>query len=186
MTSNLNGVFIFLNKGFHIVPIASVQHFSCPYLITVISLSNDSLIFLSRNLYLMERIWQCTQSKWPWHSFVCSVALEDDQLHLILSCWCSIDDLLMIFFFVSPLYTDPHEHFNTYTPGQLFGINLSLFSHKIVFKLGSVWNATLDFLFDFGSNFWYPRRSNCLLFVSVDIIIVVDTCFLFKVINYLL
>ena len=128
----------------HKVPIASVQHFSCPYLITVISLSNDSLIFLSRNLYLMERIWQCTQSKWPWHSFVCSVALEDDQLHLILSCWCSIDDLLMIFFFVSPLYTDPHEHFNTYTPGQLFGINLPLFSHKIVFKLGSVWNATLD------------------------------------------
>ena len=30
--------------------------------------------------------------------------------------WCSID-LLMIFFFVSPLYTDPHEHFNSYTPG---------------------------------------------------------------------
>ena len=30
--------------------------------------------------------------------------------------WCSID-LLMIFFFVSPLYTDPHEHFNSYTLG---------------------------------------------------------------------
>ena len=91
----------------------------------------------------MERVLGCNQSKWPWHSFVCSVAPEDDQLPLMLSCWCSID-LLMIFFFVSPLYTDPHEHFNSYTPGELFGINLSLFLHKIFFKLGPVWNATLN------------------------------------------
>ena len=52
----------------------------------------------------MERVLGCNQSKWPWHSFVCSVAPEDDQLPLMLSCWCSVD-LLMIFFFVSPLYT---------------------------------------------------------------------------------
>ena len=65
------------------------------------------------------------------------VAPEDDQLPLMFFCWWSID-LLMIFFFVSPLYTDPHEHFNSYTPGKLFGINLSLFLHKIFFKLGPV------------------------------------------------
>ena len=34
----------------------------------------------------------------------------------VLFCWCSID-LPMIFFFDSPLYTDPHEHFNSYFPG---------------------------------------------------------------------
>ena len=50
------------------------------------------------------------------HILLCSVAPEDDQLPLMLSCWCSID-LLMIFFFVSPLYTDLHKHFNSYTPG---------------------------------------------------------------------
>ena len=32
-----------------------------------------------------------------------------------LSFWCSID-LLMTFFFVSPLHTNSHEHFNLYTP----------------------------------------------------------------------
>ena len=38
---------------------------------------------------------------------------EYDQLYLMLSCWCSID-LVMIFSFVSPLYNDPHEHSNLY------------------------------------------------------------------------
>ena len=47
---------------------------------------------------------------------LCLVAPEDDQLLLMLSCWCSID-VLMIFSVVSPLYTEPHEHFNSYTPG---------------------------------------------------------------------
>ena len=46
---------------------------------------------------------------------MCSVAPEDDQLPLVLSCWCSIDSL-MIFVFLSPLYTDPHEGFNSHTP----------------------------------------------------------------------
>ena len=64
----------------------------------------------------MQRVLRCNQSKCPWHSFVCSVAPEDDQLPLMLSSRCSID-LLMIFFFVSPLYTDPHEHFNWYQQG---------------------------------------------------------------------
>ena len=45
----------------------------------------------------------------------------------------------------------------------------------------------LHFFFDFWSDFWYPRKGNCLLFVSVGINIIVDTtCFLFKVINHLL
>ena len=77
------------------------------------------------------------------HILLCSVAPEDDQLPLMLSCWWSID-LLIIFFFISWLYTDPHEHFNLYTPGELFGINLSLFSYKIFLKLGPVWNAILN------------------------------------------
>ena len=59
------------------------------------------------------------------------------QLPFMVSCCFSID-LLVILFFVSPLYTDPHEHFNSYTPGQLFGINLPLFLHQIFFKLGPV------------------------------------------------
>ena len=58
-------------------------------------------------------------------------APEDDQLRLMLSCWCSFD-LLMIFFFASPLYTDTHEHFDSYTPETLFGINLSLFYINIL------------------------------------------------------
>ena len=77
----------------------------------------------------MERVLKRNQSKCPWHSFMCSVAPENDQLPLMLSCWCSID-VLMIFFFVSSLYTDPHEHFNSNIPGQLFDINLSLFYIK--------------------------------------------------------
>ena len=49
---------------------------------------------------------------------MCLVAPEDAQLPLILSCWCSID-LVINFFLVSPLYADPHEHFNSYAPGYL-------------------------------------------------------------------
>ena len=95
----------------------------------------------------MDRVLLCNQSKSPWHSFVCSVAPEDDELPLMLSYLCSID-LLMISF-VSPLYTDPHEHFTSNTPGQLF-----------------------YFFFDFWFNFWYPRNGNCLFFVSVFVIII--------------
>ena len=59
------------------------------------------------------------------------------------------------------------------------------------FKLGPVWNATLNpnfcisFLI-FGPIFGYPRKGNCLFFLSVVVIIVGTTCFLFKFINYLL
>ena len=56
-----------------------------------------------------------------------------NQLPLMLSCWFSTD-LLMILFFVSPLYTGPYERFNSYTPGQLFGINLLVFLHQIFFN----------------------------------------------------
>ena len=109
-------VFIFLSRGFHAFVLTKfalslLSTLSCPYL-KLISISNDSLTFQSKYLFFMERVWGVTIQIGsgislciPWHSG-CS---RDDQLHLILSCWCSID-LLMIFFFVSPLYTDPHEH----------------------------------------------------------------------------
>ena len=76
--------------------------------------------------------------------------------------------------------------------GSYLVLTLSLFLHKIFFKLGLVWNATLNpnfcfCFFYFRSDFWYQRKDNCVLFVSVVIIIVVETTrFLFKVINYLL
>ena len=93
----------------------------------------------------------------------------------------------MIFFFVSPLYTVPHEDFNLYTPGWLYGINLSLFLHKILFTLSSTRNVTLhlnfcDSFFIFGPIFGIQAKV-IVFFFSVAIIIVVDTtCFLFKVI----
>ena len=131
------------------------------------------------------------QSKWPWHSFICSVAPEDDQLPLTLSYWCSIC-VLMIFFFVSPLYTDPHDHFNLYTPGWLFGIDLSLFLHKIFFILGSFWNPTLNpdfgisFLI-FGPIFGIHRKVIvCFLSVLSLLLLLLLRVFFFKVINYLL
>ena len=130
----------------------------------------------------MGRVSGYNQSKWPWHSFVCSVAPEDDQLPLMLSCWCSID-LLIILFFVLPLYTDLHEHFNSYTPGQLFGINLSLFLKR--YSKSKLWY----FFFEFQSVFWYSSKGNYLFFVSVVFIIIIVvriTCFLFKAINHLL
>ena len=58
---------------------------------------------------------------------------------LLVLYWCTNDFLLF-----SQLHTDPHEHFNSYAPRWLFGIKLSLFLHKIFFKLGPAWNATLN------------------------------------------
>ena len=113
-------VFIFWNRGFHAFVLTkfplSVQHF-------ILSIPDYRHInfqwfphFPIIIPIFMERVLGCNQSKCPWHSFVCSVAPEDDHLLLMLSCWCSVD-LLIIFFFASPLYTDPHEYFNLYTPG---------------------------------------------------------------------
>ena len=79
-----------------------------------------------------------------------SVAPEDDQLPLMLSCWCSID-LLMIFFFFTIIYR----------PGWTFwfGINLFLFLHKIKTRLKHYSKSKLLYLFfDFWSDFWYPRK----------------------------
>ena len=117
----------------------------CPYLATTISISNDSLTFPSQYLFFIERVLGFNQSKWPWRSFVCSIA-----------CWCSID-LLIIYLFVSPLYNGPHEHFNSYTPGSYLVLTYLCF-----------WNATLNpnflfYFFDFWSDFWYSREGNCLL-----------------------
>ena len=94
-----------------------------------------------------------------------------------------------IFFIVSQLYTDLHEHFNSYILGELFGINLSLFLHKILFKLGPVWYATLNpnfcisFLI-FGPIFGIQAKVIVCFFVSVVIFIVGTTRFLFKVIIF--
>ena len=95
-------VFLFLNRGFHAFvltkfPLSLFNTLSCPYLTTAISISNDSLTFLSYYLFFMERVLGCNQSKCPWHSFACSVAPEDDQLLLMLSCWCSTDLLIISF-----------------------------------------------------------------------------------------
>ena len=103
---------ISLNK----VPIISVQHFLLSILdyrhINFQRFPHFSIII---PIFYGES-FGCNKRKQLWHSFVYSVAPEDVQLPLILSCWCSID-LVITFFFVSPLYTDPHEHFNSYTLG---------------------------------------------------------------------
>ena len=135
-------VFIFLNRVFHAFvltkfPLSLFNTLSSQYLTTAISVSNNCLTFLSQYLFLMDRVLECNQSKQSWHPFACSVAPEDDHLPLMLSCWFSVD-LLMISLFVSPLCTDEHEYFNSCTPRQLFGINVSLFLHKILFALRSI------------------------------------------------
>ena len=105
-------VFIFLNKAFHAFVLTKfplslstlhlVHTWIPPYQFLTIS-----SLFYHNTYFLWREFWECNQSKWLWHSFVCSVAPEDDQLPLMLSCWSSID-LLNIFFFVSPIYTDLH------------------------------------------------------------------------------
>ena len=65
-------------------------------------------LFYHNTYFSWREFWGCNQLEWLWHSFVCLVAPEDDdQLPLMVSCWCPID-LLTIFFFVSQLYTDLH------------------------------------------------------------------------------
>ena len=135
--------FHFSEQSFHAIVLTkfSLSLFnilSCPYLTTTISISNDSLTSLTQYLFLMERVLgiACRSV----HGVLLCVWLLQritSQLPFMVSCCFSID-LLVILFFVSPLYTDPHEHFNSYTPGQLFGINLPLFLHQIFFKLGPV------------------------------------------------
>ena len=103
-----------------------------------------------------------------------------DALLLMLD-WSTNDFL----FFVSPFYTDTHEYFNSHNPGRLFGINLSLFLHKIFFAFRCVWNVTLNpnfhisFLF-FCLIFGIQVNVTAVFFVTV-VIIVVDICFLFKI-----
>ena len=100
-------------------------------------------LFYHSTYFWLREFWGVTSQSGCGIPFLCLVAPEDDQLSLMLSCCCLID-LLMIFFFVSLLYTDPLEHINLYTPGWVFCINLSLFLHKIFFKLWPTWNATLN------------------------------------------
>ena len=93
-------------------------------------------------IFFMERVLGYNQSRRPWHSFACSVCPEDGQLLFIHSCWCCID-LVMMFFFVSPWSSDPHENFNSYSLGWLFDYS-SLFLHNIFFKLGLIWSASVN------------------------------------------
>ena len=96
-------------------PLSLSTTFSCSYLATPSSSSNDSIYSLFyHSTYVRSRsFWGYNQSKRPQHSFVCSVAPNDGQLPLILSCWCSID-LVKIFVFVLFSYIDTHEHFRYY------------------------------------------------------------------------
>ena len=73
----------------------------------------------------MRTVFGCSQSNWPWHSFVCSVAPDDSHFPLILSCWCSMHRVRTLFF-DSPIYFPLHEQTNWYTPGWLFGSSLGL------------------------------------------------------------
>ena len=82
-------------------------------------------------------VFRCTR-RWP---------ITFDALFLMFD-WSSDFLFCFIFIYWSALA------FNSCTPGWVFGINLSLFLHKIFFKLGPVWNATLNsefciFLLDF-------------------------------------
>ena len=105
-------VFIFLNKAFHAFvltkfPLSLFNNSSCSYLIPPYQFLTIPSLFYHNTYFSWREFWGCNQSKWLWHSLVCLVAPEDDQLPLMCSCWCSID-LLMIFFLVSPLYTNSH------------------------------------------------------------------------------
>ena len=140
MTSNVNkalGFFFFpricLNKFF----LVSVQHF-------ILSLL-DYHHTLSQQFSHFSIV---VSAKKPWHYFVCPSAPEDDQLSLMLSCWCSFD-LLMILFFVLPPYTGPHEHFNSYTSALLLLIKLSLFLHKYFLNLGPLETLLQNFCISF-------------------------------------
>ena len=80
LIQNFNAVF---NESFQAFvstkfPLSLFSTLSCSYLTTAISTSNDFLTFLSQYLFLLERFFGCNQSKWPWHTFECSVASEDD------------------------------------------------------------------------------------------------------------
>ena len=116
------------------------------------------------------------------------VVLEDDQLPLMLSCWCSMD-YLMNFFFVSPSYPDQHEHYHSYAPVWLFDINLSLFLHKTFFKLRPVWNTTLNPNFcisflSFGPIFGIKGKINIwFLSVLLLLLLLILRFFLFWVIK---
>ena len=80
LIQNFNAVF---NESFQAFvstkfPLSLFSTLSCSYLTTAISTSNDFLTFLSQYLFLLERFFGCNQSKWPWRTFECSVASEDD------------------------------------------------------------------------------------------------------------
>ena len=74
-------------------------------------ISNDSLIFLLLYLASLDNVFSCSQLNWPWHFKQCSVAPELSHFPFMLSCWCSID-LVITVFFVSPMYSVLQLQFN--------------------------------------------------------------------------
>ena len=123
----------------------------------------------------------CNKSKWLWHSFVYLVAPYDDQLPLMLSYWCSI-----YFLFHHYILTRMNILIGTFQ-GRYLLLTYLCFCIKYSLSWGPFESKLLSFFFDISSDFWYPGKGKCLLFVSVVIIIVAGaTCFLFKIINYLL
>ena len=177
-------------------PLSLFNTLSCQCFTIAISIYNDSLTFPPWCLPLSETVLGCNQSKRPCRFFVCSVALEDSQLRLILSCRCSID-LVIISFLV-------HHHtlirmnilIRTLQGGSLVLI-ISAFIKNILLirtRLKHYSRSTLLYLFfDFWSDIRYPRHVYCLLISSVIIVIITiiiiiitdTTSFLLKVVNYL-
>ena len=142
-------VFIFLSRGFHAFvlkkfALSLLSTLSCPYL-KLISISNDSLTFQSKYLFFMERVWGVTIQIGsgislciPWHSG-CSRGWPVTFDTFLLVLYWSINDFLFCFTIIYwPAWTHSHN------PRELFGINLSMFLHQIFFKVGSVWNVTLN------------------------------------------
>ena len=127
-------VFLFLNRDFHAFvltkfPLSLFNTLPCPYMTTVISNSNDSLTFLLEHLFLIERVFGYSSRND--HGIPLSVWLPVTFNALLLVLYWSTTDFLFCSTIIYWL-----THFNSDNPGWLFGINLSLFLHKIFFKLG--------------------------------------------------
>ena len=112
------------------VPIATVQHFILPIPdYRHFNFQRFRHSFLPQYLFLIERVLGYDQyDRWKryWHPFLCLVVREDEQLPLIPSCWCSVD-LLLIFFFLSPLLPCMNISFRTLQGGNLVLVYICFF-----------------------------------------------------------
>ena len=85
-----------------------------------------SRIFLSYMYSEICTVFGCSQSNYPWHSFVCSVAQDDFHFPLMLSCWYSMHPVSTVSF-DSPIYFPLHQQSSWYTPGWLLSSSFGLF-----------------------------------------------------------